>query len=264
MKKDVVSHNKKAWDLNVEMGIRWSTIVSEEEIQKAKEGNPRIIMTPTKAVPLEWMGELKNKNILGLASGGGQQGPLLAAAGAKVTIVDLSPKQLEQDQKAAEKYGLEIKTVETKASDLSMFADESFDLIINPVSNCFFEDLNPVWDECARVLKADGKLIWGFNNPVAYLFDYDLANFKDKFHLKYKQPYSDLDSLSEEEKKKFLATENPLEFGHSLELQIGELLKRGFMLGGLYEDYWDDETEALNNYFPQFITGLAIKRSSYR
>lgn len=260
MKKDIISHNKKAWDINVEMGIRWSTIISQEEIDKAKAGKPHLIMTPTKGIPLEWLGDLKDKEVLGLASGGGQQGPLLAAAGAKVIIADLSPKQLEQDNKAAEKYGLNIKTIETPASDLSMLEDESIDLILNPVSNCFFEELLPVWDECQRVLKPGGKLIYGFNNPISYLFDYDLANFKNKFHLKYSQPYSDLKSLSEEEKKKFLATENPLEFGHSLETQIGELLKRGFLLSGLYEDYWDDESEALNNYFPQFICAMAIKR----
>lgn len=259
MKEDIIAHNKKAWDLNVEMGIRWSTIVSEEEITKARDGKPRLIMTPTKAIPLEWLGVLKGKSVLGLASGGGQQGPLLAAAGAEVTIADLSPKQLEQDNKAAEKYDLKIKTIETAARDLSMFADASFDLILNPVSNCFFEELIPVWEECQRILKPGGKLIYGFNNPVSYLFDYDLANFKGQFHLKYAQPYSDLVSLSEDEKKKFLATENPLEFGHSLDSQIGELLKRGFMLSGLYEDYWDDKEEALNKYFPQFICACAIK-----
>ncbi len=259
MSKDVKAHNKKAWDLNVEMGIRWSTIVEEGPIEKARQGNPDIIMTPTKSLPKDWLGDISGKVVLGLASGGGQQGPLLAAAGAKVIIADLSPKQLEQDRKASEKYKLEIRTIETPASDLSMLEDESIDLILNPVSNCFFEDLNPVWDECQRVLKPGGKLIWGFNNPVSHLFDYDLANFQGKFHLKYSQPYSDLDSLSEEEKKKFLANENPLEFGHSLQTQIGDLLKRGFLLSGLFEDYWDDETEALNKYFPQFICAMAIR-----
>ena len=260
MSKDIKAHNKKAWDLNVEMGIRWSTIVSEEEVKIARAGSPRIIMTPTKAVPLEWLGDLEGKKVLGLASGGGQQGPLMAAAGAEVTIVDLSPKQLEQDQKAAEKYDLKIETIETPASELSMLEDQSFDLIINPVSNCFFENLEPVWDECRRVLKPGGRLIYGFNNPISYLFDYDLANFKDQFHLKYSQPYSDLESLSEEEKKKFLATENPLEFGHSLDSQIGDLLKRGFLMAGLYEDVWDDEKEVINQFFPQFITAFMIKQ----
>lgn len=258
MSWDIKAHNKKAWDLNVEMGIRWSTIVEEGPIKDARSGAPKIIMTPTKAIPLDWLGDLKGRVVLGLASGGGQQGPLLAAAGAKVIIADLSPKQLEQDQKAATKYSLEIRTIETPASDLSMLEDNSIDLILNPVSNCFFESLDPVWDECKRVLKPGGKLIWGFNNPISHLFDYDLANFHGKFHLKYSQPYSDLKSLSAEEKKKFLAAENPLEFGHSMQAQIGDLLKKGFMLTGLYEDYWDDEKEALNEYFPQFICAMAI------
>lgn len=259
MNDKIKEHNKKAWDLNVGMGIRWTTIVSEEEIKKARAGEARIIMTPTKPVPLSWLGELKGKTVLGLASGGGQQGALLAAAGADTIIVDLSPKQLEQDQKAALKYDLSIRTIESAASDLSMLEDESIDMILNPVSNCFFEKLGPVWDECYRVLRPGGKLIYAFNNPISYLFDYDLANFKGEFHLKYSQPYSDLKSLSDDEKEKFLAAENPLEFGHSMEAQIGELLKKGFMLSGLFEDYWDDEKEEINKYFPQFLCAMAIR-----
>ena len=244
--------------MSVEAGIRWSLIVPEEAIAKARAGSPRIILTPSRHVPMEWLGELKNKDVLGLAAGGGQQGPLLAAAGARVTVADLSPKQLEQDNKAAAQYGLELRTVETKASDLSIFEDGSFDLIVNPASNCFFEDLEPVWSECYRVLKPGGSLIYGFVNPISFLFDVDLAHNKDRFHLKYTQPYTDLDSLSVAEKNQFLGEGEPLHFGHSLETQIGLLLKKGFLLKGLFEDHWDTD-EAINNYFPQFISAWAIK-----
>ena len=154
----ITDHNRVAWDKNVDAGNRWSTIVSQEEIDDARAGQPRIILTPTAAVPMDWLGDLTGKTVLGLAAGGGQQGPLLAAAGARVTVVDLSPKQLEQDNKAAEQYGLELTTIESKASDLSMLEDGLFDLIVNPVSSCFFEDLDPVWSECNRVLKKGGSL----------------------------------------------------------------------------------------------------------
>ena len=255
---DVENHNQKAWDKNVQDGCRWSTIASPEAIEKSRKGEPRIIVTPTKAIPLEWLGPLKGKKVLGLAAGGGQQGPLLAAAGADVTIIDLSSKQLGQDEKAASTYGLQIETVHTAASDLSMFEDQVFDLIVNPVSNCFFEDLDPVWTECFRVLKPGGSLVYGFNNPVSYLFDFDLANNKKTFLLKYKQPYNDTHSLSEEERSTLLSPDDALEFGHSLDTQIGLLLKKGFMLKSLFEDYWDNDW-ALNQYFPQFIAAWAVK-----
>lgn len=254
----ITEHNRNAWDRNAEAGNRWSQIVSDEAMADARAGRPHIILTPTKAVPDAWLGELAGKQVLGLAAGGGQQGPLLAAAGADVTVADLSPGQLGQDQSAAQRYGLEIKTVETPASNLSMFEDGAFDLILNPVSNCFFEDLEPVWSECHRVLKPGGSLLFAFNNPVSYLFDFDLANNKDTFHLKYKQPYTDLESLTKEEREQFLSDSDALEFGHSLDTQIGLLLEKGFMLKGLYEDFWDTD-QALNNYFPQFVAAWAIK-----
>lgn len=46
-----------------------------------------------------------------IASGGGQQGPIFAVAGADVTVLDLSNKQVEQDDKVAKRDGLALKVV---------------------------------------------------------------------------------------------------------------------------------------------------------
>jgi ubiquinone/menaquinone biosynthesis C-methylase UbiE len=100
--------------------------------------------------------------VLCLASGGGQQGPILAAAGANVTVFDNSPAQLKQDQLVAERESLSIGTVEGDAADLSAFADASFDLIFNPVSTVFMPDVRAVWKECYRVLHPGGILMTGF------------------------------------------------------------------------------------------------------
>jgi len=99
------------------------------------------------------MGNIVNKNVLCLASGGGQQGPILAAAGANVTVFDNFDKQLEQDDKAALNYNLNIETIKRNMQNLSIFSDNYFDLIIHPVSNCFIDDIKPVWREAYRVLK---------------------------------------------------------------------------------------------------------------
>jgi ubiquinone/menaquinone biosynthesis C-methylase UbiE len=42
--------------------------------------------------------------------------------------------------------------------DLGAFADDSFDLVFNPVSNVSCPDLPPVWRECFRVLRPAGLL----------------------------------------------------------------------------------------------------------
>jgi hypothetical protein len=56
--------------------------------------------------------------ICSLASGGGQQGPILAAAGAKVTVLDNSPRQLEQDRLVAFRHALPVTTVEGDMAEI--------------------------------------------------------------------------------------------------------------------------------------------------
>ena len=129
---NVQEHNSIAWDKNVEEGIEWSIPVSSEEIERARAGDWKVILTPVKAVPREWFGDVKDKDILCLASGGGQQAPILAAAGARVTSFDNSAKQLEQDRFVAERDNLKITLEKGDSADLSRFADASFDLIFHP------------------------------------------------------------------------------------------------------------------------------------
>jgi hypothetical protein len=99
---NVTEFNRFAWDRQVERGSEWALPVSPTEIAAARAGQWRIILTPTKAVPHNWLPALRDLNVLCLASGGGQQGPILAAAGAKVTVFDNSPRQLEQDRSSME------------------------------------------------------------------------------------------------------------------------------------------------------------------
>ena len=71
--------NSKTIDRWVEEGWEWGKPVSHEEYEKAKAGTWDVKLTPVKFVPHSWLGELKGKRVLGLASGGGQQMPIFAA-----------------------------------------------------------------------------------------------------------------------------------------------------------------------------------------
>ncbi len=88
--------------------------------------------------------------------------PVLAAAGADVTVFDLSQKQLEKDQKVAERDNLTLKTVQGDMRSLDIFANETFDIIFHPISNLYIPDVTPVWQECYRILKPNGKFIIQF------------------------------------------------------------------------------------------------------
>jgi len=177
---------------------------------------------------------------MALACGGGQQGPLLAAAGAEVTVFDASDLQLGQDRMVAEREGLSIRTVQGDMKDLSAFADESFDLVIQPVSNLFVPQIRPVWREASRVLRRGGELLAGFVNPLYFLFDDDALS-RGEYLLRYRIPYADTEQLDPLSLDSFMADEQPLCFGHTLEDQIGGQLEAGLAMVGLFEDRWDDK-----------------------
>ena len=256
---DIVSYNRTAWNRQSKAGSRWCTPVSPEEIQAARQGQWQVFLTPNKSVPAEWFGGLNGQRVLCLASGGGQQAPILAAAGAKVTSFDNSDEQLAKDRFVAERDSLAINTVQGDMADLSTFGDESFDLIFHPVSNVFVESVKPVWRECFRVLKWQGRLIAGFMNPMFFLFDHEDAEASGILQVKYSLPYSDLTSLADDQREKLLEAGVAFEFGHTLADQIGGQLEAGFMISGLYEDDWDDESTPLNKFGPSYISTLAKK-----
>lgn len=252
---DITKYNKAAWDHYVDKKDRWTIPVTEQELEQAKNGNWNIILTPKKGVPYHWFPNLNGLRILGLASGGGQQGPILATLGAHVTIFDNSEKQLQQDRTLSDKHNLNIKTIQGNMKDLSVFNDNSFDLIFNPCSVLFVDDVLPVWKECFRILKPNGILMTGLINPISLQLD------EDDLQLIYKQPYSDIHSLPSEKLADLIKNNEPLIFGHSLTDQIGGQIEVGFNLTHMYEDNWGGENK-MDNFFPSFIATRAIKPSN--
>ena len=133
--------------------------MDDKENIEAKKGNWKVHLTPN-PVKKEWLADIKGKNILCLASAGGQQAPILAAAGGIVTVFDLSEGQLSKDSQLAQKHQLALTTQQGDMADLSVFSDESFDIVFHPISNLYVPDVNPVWQECYRVLRENG-LVFG-------------------------------------------------------------------------------------------------------
>ena len=254
---DIRSYNRDAWNKEVNDGNnRWTQPVTSAVIDKAKQGEFSIVLTENIPVPHRWFPQLSGADVLCLASGGGQQGPVLAAVGANVTVFDNSPSQLRQDQLVAEREALSLKTVEGDAADLSIFPDGSFDLVFNPCSTVFMPDVRAVWRECYRVLRHGGILMTGSMNPVHYIFDLFKMD-ENILEVAYSIPYSDLTSLSKEDLAEYLEKGLPVEFGHSLTDLLGGQCAAGFVITDMYEDYMLDSP--LHNYHPSFVATRAIK-----
>ncbi len=257
---DVPEQNRKAWNRESRDGeSAWVQPVDPATIARARQGDWEVVLTPLIPVPKRWLGKVCGKRILCLGSGGGQQVPILAAAGAHVTSFDNSDEQLAQDQQVARREGLELETVRGDMADLSLIKDACFDLIFHPVSNVFVEAVRPVWRECARVLVESGRLLSGFMNPDFYLFDHDDIEAGKPLLAQNTLPYSDLVDLPEDRRREKVCRLEPLEFSHSLNDQIGGQIEAGFVIAGFYEDRWSDEATRLNPHMPTSMATLGIK-----
>jgi SAM-dependent methyltransferase len=253
---NIRDYNRFAWNHQVDKNNKFTIPVDHETVAAARNGNFSVLLTETKPVPQEWFPSFNGLELLGLASGGGQQGPIFAALGANVTIFDNSPAQLDRDRQVAEREGLKIRLVEGDMRDLSVFQDGSFDLIFHPVSNVFCPEVRPVWRESFRVLRRGGTLLAGFANPIYYMFGTH-ADEQENLQVRYAIPYSDLKDMEQEELDICIEEGIPLEFGHSLTDLIAGQIDAGFSIIGFYEDVCPDSH--LSKYHPAYIATRAIK-----
>ena len=258
---EVARINQQGWDRRVEEQDVWTRPVSPEEIGRARLGDWSVVLTPNRPVPRAWFGEVADKDILCLASGGGQQGPVLAAAGARVVVFDASPNQLAQDEAVARREGLDLVTQQGFMHDLSAFAEDRFDLIFHPVSNCYAPEVEPVWRECFRVLRPGGVLLAGFMNPFVYLFEDDAEDQADLV-VRHALPFADVDRPPDE-LQRLIARDHTVEFSHSLESQIGGQLRAGLVLTHLFEDTDRGAGDTgRSRYFPTSVATRAQKLCS--
>jgi ubiquinone/menaquinone biosynthesis C-methylase UbiE len=151
-------HNRQAWDARVRQAARFTRPAPDKEF-----ANPLAAVDPA-----GWLGSsIAGQRVLCLAAGGGRQGALYAAAGAQVTVVDISAEMLALDRQVAAERGLELRTVEASMDDLSSLGNAAFDIVIHPVSTCYVPDVLAVYREVARVTAAGGLYISQHKQPAS-------------------------------------------------------------------------------------------------
>jgi SAM-dependent methyltransferase len=156
------AHNRRAWDQLVEQRQRHTKPARDDDF-----------VQPLAAVNADgWLGEsIAGKRVLCLAAGGGRQSALYAAAGAMVTVVDLSPAMLALDREVASERNLNVRTVEASMDDLSMLPPAEFDIVIQPVSTCYVPDIGRVYREVARVCSSGGLYVSQHKQPASLQAD---------------------------------------------------------------------------------------------
>lgn len=256
-KIDYVSYNADTWDKINDCLVDKATAISHEDYIAATNGALNVSLAGVKTVPKEWFPVLKGASVLALACGGGQQCPVFVAHGAKVTVTDISNSQLAKEKYVSEREGYDISIVRTDLSKPFPLADNSFDMIFNPISNCYIEDIMPMWRECARVIRSGGVLMAAFCKEELFLFEPDFKS-EDVLISRHTLPFNPLKDLSEEKIKEKNDTHMPLAFSHSLTEQLGGLIKSGFEITDIYEDC--DGGGLIDKYMNAYVAVRAVKR----
>jgi len=123
--------------------------------------------------PKSIFADVEGKDVLCLASGGGQQSAVFSLLGGLVTVVELAEGQLAGDRKAAKHYGYEVTTIHADMRDLSSLADDSFDLVYQAPSMAYIPDIKDVYSGVARVQRPGGLYRLVISQPATHLVDWD-------------------------------------------------------------------------------------------
>ncbi len=228
-------HNRAAWDRLAKKQDRLATPARDCDFNDPLAG----------VDGMGWLsGDVRGKRLLCLAAGGGRQGPIYAAAGADVTVVDLSPVMLELDREVSHQRQLKIRTIEASMDDLSMLDDGSFDIVIHPVSTCYVPDVRPVYIEVARVLVAGGIYISQHKQPTS--LQSDVQPHQGNYRVKY--GCYEKAALPAEPKPNLIREEGTLEYVHRWEELIGAMCAAGFAIEALTEPMHSKRDAALGSF----------------
>jgi len=227
---ELAKYNKERWEELAQANVEYSRPFLELDDHSA-----RAVVDAQ-----EIMGEVAGKEVLCLASGGGQQSAAFGLLGARVTVFDLAETQLERDRIAAAHYKLDITTVQGDMRDLSGFAEASFDMVWQAFSINFVPDVRPVFREVRRALRPGGLYRLEYFNPFTQAMDEDTW---DGESYRLKQVYVDGAEMTdifpdwdvEAGDGATRQIKSPREFRHALSTVLNGLIGQGFVLLGLWE-----------------------------
>jgi SAM-dependent methyltransferase len=215
-------HNRRAWDERVRQNKAHTQPATARDFH-----NPMAVIDEC-----GWLAAgVAGKRVLCLAAGGGKHGPLFAAAGAIVTVVDISPLMLELDRRVAAERRLKVSTVEASITRLPMLIDQSFDLVIQPVSTSYVPDVIAVYREVGRVLVSGGRYISQHKQPAC--LQADVMPSGQGYRLS--EPYERRGPLPPAPEGCQHREAGTVEFLHRWEELLGGLCRSGFVIEDVVE-----------------------------
>jgi SAM-dependent methyltransferase len=227
-------HNARAWDK-----------LARRQVPLARPATNEDLARPLDLVdPLNWLGgSVTGLQVLCLAAGGGRHSAIYAAAGARVTVVDISGQMLALDRAVAAERKLDIRAVQTSMDELSMFAGGQFDIVIHPVSTCYVADVSRTFAEVARVTKPGGLYISQHKSPTS--LQAEVRPTGTGYRLT--EPYYRDGPLPPVEPCR-IREPGTLEFLHRWEQLVGGICRAGFVIEDLVEPLHADTGAAVGSF----------------
>ena len=242
----ILEHNRRVWDERVQTQQRFTATASAKEME-----------TPLRTIdPLGWLGsDVTGQRILCLGAGGGKHGPLLAAAGAHVTVVDISPEMLRLDREMAQTHRLQIETVAASIDDLAGLPDANYDAVMQPVSTCYVPDIHLAYRELARVTRPGAVYISRHKQPTS--LQVGLSPGPQGFVIG--EPYYLNGPLTPAAQTGPHRERGAMEFLHRWDDLLGGLCRAGFVIEEVFEPKMGDASAAPGSfeyrchYLPPYI-----------
>lgn len=223
---EVSRYNVERWNALVDANALFTRPYLNLDEQSARE----------RVDPDGLLGDVRGKDVLLLASGGGQQSAAFAVLGARVTVVDLSDRQLDRDREVAAHYGVDIKVQRADMRDLSALEADAFDLVYQPYSLNFVPDAGEVFAQVAWVLRTGGMYYFMCANPFASgLTERSWSSEGYLLNTPYKQGakivYQDQDWVYDRSKyPDARPIQGPQEFRQTLSTLVNGLAEQGFVI----------------------------------
>jgi SAM-dependent methyltransferase len=183
---------------------------------------------------LSLLPEVKGKRVLDAACGPGVYSEWLLAHGAEVVAVDASPKMVEL---ARRRLG---EAADVRQADLSkpltFLSNESFDVVLSPLTMNYIKDWRSTFGEFYRVLRPAGCFVFSVGHPFS-----DYTYFKSEKYFETELVGSEWRGF--EGVKVYMPT-----FRRSLEETLNPLIEAGFCIERILEPR---PTEEFRNADPE-------------
>ena len=191
------------------------------------------------------MKDVEGEEVLCLAGGGGPDAAVFSLLGAKVTVFDLTPEQLDRDRVSAGHYGYDVTLIQGDMRDLSGLPQDHFARVIQPISSLYVPSLREVYRGVAKVLKPGGLYFCDYVYPILYMAE-NKGWDGEAYVLRFNQPHACGKILEKGDWLNFSEGEFFGEFNHRFSDIINGQIAEGLSIVGVWESPRPNRIESLN------------------